>query len=199
MINKVIIDKLKHVSDKKTCLAVLYSIHIGADKKMLRLCSKEIRELKQYSFIEVQEDQLVLVHPLFGKDVSNISDSPSSNLTEGLKKHKVEPVLEWIEEWRMLFPRTKKETGLIYLVRGDAIECAKRMKDFVNNYGYSKDTIFIATEFYLKEQKNKGWSFTKKSHKFIKDRDGSILSEYCELVENGDLKPSEGDSFINIV
>lgn len=194
MINTVIKQKLKHVRHENTCLTILFGIHHNADPKMFRDCKQEIADLLRLGLLEQVEGKPSLVNPFYQEDAILLAPTvtksrPGKSLpVKKIKAEKKLTVENWIGEYRALFPRGVKSTGLSYNVKGDPIQCIKRMKDFIADYGYDKETIMRATEMYIKEQKAKGWAFTKKAHKFIKDIDGSILSEYCELVVEGEDK-----------
>lgn len=196
MVNKIIKNKLKHVKHKNTSLAVLYCLHIGSDLKLLRHCQVEIAELISLGMIEQVNGVPSLVHSFYEKDSAALPKEKTVNPSKA-KKILNKSVEKWIEEYRGLFPKGVKSTGLDYPVRGDRIQCIFRMKNFLVEYGYSKEIILKATEMYIKEQKAKGWHMTKKSHKFIKDMNGSVLSEYCELIETGES--TENKSHIKIV
>lgn len=188
MINKIILEQLKDVKDVGTYLTILYGISNNSDFKLFRDCKKEFADLKNKFLIETDGTKVKLTVPFYENEMFKIQkkiDKENQIDLTAINVAKKEIVEEWINDYRALFP-LRNVTGLTYHVKGDLNECIKRMKKFIQDYKYSKETILQATKNYIEEQKNKGWSYTKKAHKFIRDLDGSILSEYCEAVKKGD-------------
>lgn len=92
---------------------------------------------------------------------------------------------DWITEWIELWPKgVLKATG--YPVSGNEKEVRKRLIRFMLEYpDFNKDIIMQATKNYLETRKQKGWAFTQKNMKFIKDRDtGSELARWCEAIDS---------------
>ena len=187
MVNKIILDKLKNVKDVSTCLTILYGIGNDANAKMFRDCKNEFPELRELMLIETTGDRVTLTVPFYEKDNFKPKKLGGEKQidTIAIKKIKAETVEDWISSYRALFP-IKSITGLDYHITGDLNECIKRMKKFMLDYRYSKEIIMQATKDYIGEQRNKNWTYTKKAHKFIRDLEGSILSEYCESAKRGD-------------
>lgn len=84
--------------------------------------------------------------------------------------------LEWIGEWMDLFKEKNPER------RGTRSLAIKRMKSFyMNNPFISKAEVFEATKMYLQGVSQP--KYCKKSHKFIKEQDGSsMLKEYIDIL-----------------
>lgn len=191
MINKIIQEKLSHIPDKALLLTILFGIENNCPHSLFINCKEEFKILKELFLIDTFEGQTILTHPFFEADAPK---KQIKGITKNINITKSVTVESWIDSWRDLFP-TQGSSGLSYSPKGDKFECIKRMKIFTMDYSFTKDEIFEATEYYIKEQKQRGWNFTKKAHKFIKDTNGSVLSEYCELMKD---KPKNSiNTFIN--
>ena len=91
---------------------------------------------------------------------------------------------EWVAQWPSPSQIRKDGGHLSYSISGNLPECRKRMArflkqwdEFVDSESNPYDLIAAATEKYLERQRDNGWEFTKKNHKFILDNDGSVLSQ----------------------
>ncbi len=95
-------------------------------------------------------------------------------------KPKVEESVEsWFDEWMEMFPTGVKSGGR--LVKSDKQGCLKKMKKFVKDYPFTKETILQATKEYLDEFQAKDWKFVKCATFFIHKMDeGSELAGRCE-------------------
>lgn len=101
----------------------------------------------------------------------------------------------WIYDWLKLWPTNlKKQIG--YTVSGNTDAVFNRMKRFQARFGYSPTTIIKATQKYLKEQENANWEYTKKNSKFILDKDGSLLEDYCKKIIDPALDTNSGIEFL---
>ena len=111
------------------------------------------------------------------------------------EEKEADKVDDWIQEWIELFPSGVKTGGK--LVRSDKKSAHLKMKKFVKNYKFDKDTIFKATQSYLQDRERNGWQYTKAAVYFIDKRDeGSGLAEWCEKVAQ--KKPDIlGSLFVN--
>lgn len=104
------------------------------------------------------------------------------NLIDEVSTHNNE---EWFEEWLKLFP-TNLSKIIGYSVSGNSVECKKRMNKFMRIHkNFTPKIIIDATKMYLKEKRSNGWEFTKKNSKFIADKDGSVLEDYCQRIIDG--------------
>lgn len=91
---------------------------------------------------------------------------------------------EWIPEWMDLFKKVSPTR------RGNKAEVVKRMKKFfVENPSVRKDDVFKATKRYLQTVDNP--TFCKTSHKFIKEREDSLLETYLQISDE------ESNSYTN--
>lgn len=99
-------------------------------------------------------------------------------------------VSDWIQSWIDLFPSTKIEGRYL---RTNKNECADRMRWFLKEYKFDKETIFKATKAYLQSQEASadGHRFTRNSSYFIfkgrtKFDRTSDLATWCQrVVEEG--------------
>ena len=100
-------------------------------------------------------------------------------LPENRDPSKVE---EWIDEWRRIFP--KGRNNINHRFRGDRKECLKKMQNFLVDYGFSKEKIIKATQMAVDEYSQTGFNYFPKAQFFIhKQEKGSLLAEYCELLD----------------
>lgn len=66
-------------------------------------------------------------------------------------------------------------------------------KWFFNHYNYDWELVLRATEFYLNQEDDKGYPFTRTSKYFIRKMDpgmgsNSELADYCELILDGETE-----------
>jgi hypothetical protein len=97
-----------------------------------------------------------------------------------------EDVSTWIQSWIEIFPSTKIEGRYL---RTNKHECADRMRWFLKEYEFDKETIFKATKAYIKSQESSqdGHRFTRNSSYFIfkgrtKHDRTSDLATWCQRV-----------------
>lgn len=81
---------------------------------------------------------------------------------------------DWIKEWMNLFSEVNKER------RGVRATVFKRMQDFFKTYPeYTPEDVLEGTKLYFRHLQDP--QYCKKSHKFIKEQDGtSLLKEWVE-------------------
>lgn len=84
----------------------------------------------------------------------------------------VETVSDWINDYISIFPDAFRDHPKI---------ATKRMEEFINQYGYDKQTILGATRMYISEQENSpsGHQYTRRSIYFIYKGVGS--AQICDL------------------
>lgn len=115
----------------------------------------------------------------------DIAISGVETLKEGVKEGDVE---SWIDEWVDLFPRGVKSGGR--LVRSDKQSCLRKMKVFLREYDYDKDTILNATRKYVQSKANDGYSYMRCAVYFIYRVDTSRsdkvsdLASWCDQVQH---------------
>lgn len=112
------------------------------------------------------------------------------SLRKSLEKEIIPEINNWIQEWSDLWKGKKvsSATAEYYLAQPPSVNL-KRMQEFVKENKFSKEVIFAATIKYLDEKEAQGFNFTKKSHKFIQDLEGSTLFAYCQAIELGEVDP----------
>lgn len=113
---------------------------------------------------------------------------------------------KWINEWIEIFPRGAKSGGR--LVRSDAASCLRKMKVFLREYDYDKDTIMRATRAYVHSREIEGFTYMKCAVYFIYKAESSRvdkvsdLATWCEQVkyeqETGQAENSENNSEIMV-
>lgn len=84
----------------------------------------------------------------------------------------------WIDDWLNLFPKGIKSGGK--LLRSDRKAVIAKMKKFVKEFSFDKETILGATLGYLSERERDGWMYTKCATYLIsKMGEGSELAALC--------------------
>ena len=147
-------------------------------------------ELMRKGLIEENPDTVVQykLTDLGNQLLNNIDFLLSEEIKEDIVKedNKVEDKVDnWIDKWVRMFPSGVKSGGK--LLRSDAKSCLIKMKQFLKDYPYDKDTIFKATLNYLADKKEENWQFTRCAIYFISKRgEGSDLAAECEKLINGD-------------
>jgi hypothetical protein len=88
-----------------------------------------------------------------------------------------------IEQYRLLFPAKKLDTGRF--ARSSIKNLEKLFKWFFENYDYKWETVIAATEHYVNECENKNWKFVQCSQYFIRKNNSSQLADYCDMIIEG--------------
>ena len=153
-------------------------------------------DLKMLEKTGLTPDEYVYLYKAYYSDVTPVK--VRVNL-DALKEYLVDNVLtdkgkalfnkniDWIQEWRELFPNIKIQG---YPLRGDYQGCLKKMKSFVSKNNYTKEEIFKATGTYINDQRREGFRYTKLAHYFIEKEGISTLSAYCENLDKN-INPIE--------
>ncbi len=154
-------------------------------------------DLKKLEKTGLTPDEYVYLYKTYYSDVTPVKcrvnlDTLSElgylkdNILTDKAKNLFNKEIDWIDEWRNLFPNIKIQG---YPLRGDQAGCLKKMKNFLNKNKYNKEEIFQGTKNYIQDQKRAGFQYSKLAHYFI-EKDGiSTLSSYCEMLDN--YKPIE--------
>lgn len=113
-------------------------------------------------------------------------------LKEEVVKENSEDVDSWIEEWLNIFPKGIRTSGK--LVRSDKPGCAQKMKIFMRDYGYDKNTIIKATQAYIEAKRQEGYMYTRCAVYFIyrveqSKEKISDLAAWCEQVKDEGITP----------
>jgi len=85
----------------------------------------------------------------------------------------------WIDEWIDIFPRGVKSGGR--LIRGDKQSCLRKMRVFMKEYQYDKQTILNATRKYIESKKAEGFQYTRCAVYFIYRVDSSQKDKVSDL------------------
>lgn len=95
-----------------------------------------------------------------------------------------------IDEFINIFPGIKLPNNKY--ARGDKKAIKNNMMWFFQEYDFSWDTIFEATETYVEEFRQKNWMYMRTALYFIKKNDKGVeasdLATYCELIESGGVE-----------
>lgn len=105
---------------------------------------------------------------------------------DAIKEPDPQDVDTWIDEWIDIFPRGVKSGGR--LLRSDLPSCLRKMKIFLREYKYSKETIMQATRNYINSKAKDAFAFTRCAVYFIYRVEGgsrgsdrtSDLATWCE-------------------
>jgi hypothetical protein len=118
---------------------------------------------------------------------------------EEIAKEELDPESfeRWIRDWVNLFPRGVRTFGK--LVRSDKETCKKKMKAFMLEYNYSRETIMEATKKYIEVKREQGWNGMRCAVYFIWKQDPgqsrvSDLADYCaEVMDSENDTPTENN------
>lgn len=97
--------------------------------------------------------------------------------------------IDWIDEWRDIFPKGKKQGSLP--LRGDRIAVRKKMTKFLKTYDFTPTEILEATKQYIREQEKENFSYTKVAHYLIEKDGVSTLASICEAYREGPTTTSD--------
>jgi hypothetical protein len=148
----------------------------------------EIRMLVNDGWV-IMKDEEVLLEPKAVSFISklesyfNIHNKKSNNSLMG------DDFETNAEKYNNIFPRMK--LGSNKPARASIKEIIPAFRWFFDEYEYTWETIFQATEAYLESERSKGFKYTRTSKYFIRKQEndkswGSDLASYCDLVLNGE-------------
>ena len=124
------------------------------------------------SYIPMELKQKILATRIVTKDYDTGEITWKVPLFEGQ-----EIGFEWIDEFMNLFrdlnPARKGTKSMVL---------SRMKKFFMNNPSVRKEDVMEATKLYLKSVDNP--EYLKLSHKFIQEKDGSMLEDWIETYEN---------------
>lgn len=195
IINEEIVEKIKEKNlDFHLSLMILFSVAIRYNGELYHNNKELVKELVSLGFIKMNgtTGRFEQITPLFKDNKEVIQYGPIKQSKTEIKNFVQLEVIQWIDEWLSLFPKALYKT-IGYDVHGNKTECLKRMITFRTEHylHYTKDIIINATKTYLKERQRESYSFTKKNSKFIYDKDGSILENYCDRIVTEGFKDEE--------
>lgn len=155
-------------------------------EKLLLLCEKlgVLKQLSSRGYIEKKEEEVIFTDKAF-----KLLDTIDKRDIKAVSKS----VLDWIDEYRNIFPRGQTSGG--YSVRGDKKSCIKKMTDFIKEYPeYTKEVILEATQNYVNRKEREGFKYMQLAHYFINKNGVSTLAGECEIVLEKDLNSELSDS-----
>lgn len=154
----------------------------------------ELRNLISNGWVKEDRTLAPKSYTLIGKieRLFVIQKTKTSNqlMTKGFKEN--------IKKYREMFPNIKLPSGKAS--RSAVGNLEKAFRWFFENHNYTWPEIFEATAYYINEQEDNNWKFTRTSQYFIRKDHLSDLADYCEMIKTGGDKDSEGPTFtINVV
>jgi hypothetical protein len=153
-------------------------------------------------FVEYIKGEFAITHQEVSSDTIAIAGIDPEQLSKPVDENDLEV---WIDEWVDIFPRGVKSGGR--LLRGDKISCLRKMRVFMKEYPYTKDTILEATRQYIKSKEQEGYAYTRCAVYFIYRVDqsrsdkASDLATWCDQVlheKSEGTKPS-GENNLEIM
>jgi hypothetical protein len=143
----------------------------------------ELVEFIKKEFEAIDEDINTEIIAISG--VETLKDEPDKDSVEG-----------WIDEWLEIFPRGVKSGGK--LLRSDRASCIRKMKNFMLEYKYSKDTIMRATERYIEHKRLQEFQYTRCAVYFIYhvangDKTSDLAAECEQLLFEDNNKPTQNN------
>ena len=132
-------------------------------------------------------------------EYTTLTDKAISLFNKDLKQMDADELKEFLEELRNLFPDKVKGGGGQFVKSAISDAVFNKLKKFVKDYSYSKETIIKATKMYVEDRKRQGYIYMKVFTYFInKEGEGSTLAAWCEQVEKGILETSRNLGDYNI-
>jgi hypothetical protein len=127
-----------------------------------KITQEELQDLQSKSYIKIQEGQIIL------RGIFN----------EKFQTNRASNEVDWIEEWRNLFP-TVKVGGRP--AKGSKAGVIKKMLKFIkDNPKVTKEEIFEATKSYIFEKKQKNYDYMQCADYFIEKNGNSTLESFIE-------------------
>jgi hypothetical protein len=117
----------------------------------------------------------------------DIAVSGVESLKEGVVTTS-DDVEAWIDEWVDIFPRGVKSGGR--LIRSDKASCLRKMKVFLREYDYDRETIMKATKAYMDSKRQENYAYCRCAVYFIYRVDTSRsdkisdLASWCDQVKH---------------
>jgi hypothetical protein len=148
----------------------LYLLHSGTNHKVGPITKEKLTKL---GFLDTEGLLTKKANDLFKVDLKQLND---------------EKIKEFLVKLRDLFPKGVK-TGGSPVRSAIGVSTIRKFKNFLKEYGYSKDIIIKATQAYVLDRKKNNYGYMKKFTNFIdKQGEGSLLATFCETIENGEEK-----------
>lgn len=127
-------------------------------------------------FVEYIKGEFTATHQLITSESIAITGIEPTQLEKPLDPNDLDV---WIDEWIDIFPRGLKSGGR--LVRGDKLSCLRKMRVFMKEYPYTKDTIMQATRNYIASKRDEGYAYTRCAVYFIYRVDTSRSDKISDL------------------
>lgn len=133
-------------------------------------------------FVEYVKGEFTATHQLVTSETIAVTGVNPEQITKEVDPNDPEV---WIDEWMDIFPRGIKSGGR--LIRGDSKGCVRKMRVFMREYPYTKDTIIQATRAYIESKRQENFAYTRCAIYFIFRLEGmsinnkvSDLATWCE-------------------
>lgn len=143
-------------------------------------------------FVEYIKGEFVLTHQLVDSSTLAVAGVEPAQLDKPIDENNLDV---WIDEWIDIFPRGIKSGGR--LVRGDKISCLRKMRVFMKEYPYTKETILQATRNYIASKRDENFAYTRCAVYFIYRVETSRSDKISDLATWCDQaiheKATEGD------
>jgi hypothetical protein len=150
-----------------------------------------LSDLLKVDFVKLEQKGLIKIGPdetyysrkaaidLVASGKKEDKDTSVESLSHVERVKELNKVVDWIPDWRALFPVGVKTGG--YSVRGTRGGCVKKMRSFLRRHSsVTKDQIFKATKKYIAEKQVVNFAYMKIADYFIEKEGGSLLEEYVE-------------------
>lgn len=128
----------------------------------------------------------MLINQEFITEEYELTDKGKEVFKQDVKQLKDNEIKEFLKELREFFPKGITINGSpVRTTIGTAT--VRKLRGFINEYGYSKELMLEATKAYVAAKKKDNYSFMMKFTNFInKQNVGSELATYCQMIEDGD-------------
>lgn len=186
MFNKIIEDKLT-----PNQFYMLYCMKEGISPPLINM-HQEIRTLVNDEWLKDEtnaEDYKYSLNPKAMSIIANV-ESYFNIMYKKSNMSILGPDFEHnAQKYNELFPKMKLPSNKP--ARSPIKEIISAFREFFKDYDYSWDIIHEAAAYYIEEERNKGFKYTRTSRYFIRKQDSdktwiSDLAAYCELVKNGE-------------
>lgn len=171
------------------------------DFQQLEISESFIQELRERR-LSIEEYTFLYCKHFNLKTPPFLSDVMEKCITRGLYNFDTDTVnpvfvantfkptqLDWIDEWREIFPKGKKQGSLP--LRGDRMAIRKKMTKFMKTYDFTTEEIINATKQYIREQERDNFNYTKVAHYLIEKDGVSTLASICEAFREGPTTTSD--------
>lgn len=155
---------------------------------------------KEVPLYNLTKDGIALVEYIqseFNKmDEEVTSETIAVSGVEQLKLAITDDVEAWIDEWLDIFPAKVRSGGK--LVKSDRIGCIRKMRVFMREWKFDKDTILKATKRYVSNKEQEGWSYMRCAVYFIYRVEGSnkesdLAAECEQILQESTETPKENN------